>query len=512
MKYFLKAILAALLLAGAPAFAGVNLEGWQLYKTDGFEIYTDIHEDEAREMLTDFMRIKQVVGDALGVKSDRRLAPFTLYLFDSRKDFLQMGKGPLVAGYYTELSLEPTMVMRQQSKRSSLSTIEVLSHEYLPYLVRAMSGQRFPRWFDEGIAHFYSTLKVKRGEIYLGDVPEDLQWTLQRGGTFNGRLLPVEALLAPKPEHQNIADYTSRLYATSWLLTHYMYLGHLNGFSDKTAQLARYLSLTSSGLGSEEAFNQAFSLSMDELEKELKQYAALKSMSVMGLPFVEPKFKIKHQPIDEAGMAIHIYYLAQARGQQELAQELLDFALEKKHPTALAITTNRKVLAEDYAGALADITAFKKHSSDVREPFALSTMADAMLRIANVQPGLTDLRDDAITLLNQAEKLRPSPYHHFRSMQAHWDQNRHNQSIRSAIQLIKMMPSSAAVNLHVGNYMLKAKHYDYAEHFLQNALNWSHSEWITEEAQRYLDQLNLQKQQAASNAPAAKAKHENTSS
>jgi hypothetical protein len=101
-----------------------------------------------------------------------------------------------------------------------------------------------PRWLDEGLADFYSTIQFDSvdGSVRIGDTIRGHQARL-RGGL----IIPLDRLLsAGGDSHIFGGDMRDQLlfYAQSWALVHYLTLGH-DGKRD--GQMSGYLRAIAAG-------------------------------------------------------------------------------------------------------------------------------------------------------------------------------------------------------------------------------------------------------------------------
>ncbi|AFU98727.1 hypothetical protein [Simiduia agarivorans] len=482
------------------AYADFDLEDWHRYQLDQFVVYSNSDEDYVQETLTEFLRLKNLVTQSRQDDLGDSLTPFTVFLFDSRSDFKQLVSNAHTAGFYTEIDLSPVLVMYKASRRASIGTHEVLKHEYMHYLVRALSGQNYPRWYDEGIAEFFSTLEVKRGKLLVGAIPEIRASWLQSGPWSRGGLLPLEDVLDFDVTQSSSDNYIARHYASSWLLTHYLNLGHLNGFPNRIGQMSNYLHLVGKGKTSEQAFAEAFDVTLEQMTDEIKQYAGKRRISVLALQHEEPEFSYKKTTVSPHAMGMKLYDLVIRREETaSLADELLKAALASNDPVALAVQANNHIAAQAFGPAQTLIETLVDKNLTENRPDVQRLTARAMLGLMSFQPDQAHRLPVATALLEQANSKAPHPDTYRMLTEIYWNSKQYQAAIDSAIELGNRMPSSAYVNFFVGKYLLKARHYDYAAAYLANAANWAHNASLVEDANRYLKmaQYKLDEQQAS---------------
>jgi len=91
---------------------------------------------------------------------------------------------------------------------------------------------RQPRWFAEGFAGYFETVAAKPGEdVTVGNMPDARVQALKRG--------PLPSRLVLDWQRQATGGNEAALYATSWLLMHYIINQQPTGFANLWRRLAR---------------------------------------------------------------------------------------------------------------------------------------------------------------------------------------------------------------------------------------------------------------------------------
>ena len=121
-----------------------------------------------------------------------------------------------------------------------------------------------PVWFNEGLAEYFSTFKLRGKEAEAGH-PIARHIVLLRE-----RFIPLTELLAVDQESPLYNEGTRRsiFYAESWALVHYVLLGRPDGI----ATINKYLTAYMTGTRSEDALAAAVGVSIKTLDGELRSY------------------------------------------------------------------------------------------------------------------------------------------------------------------------------------------------------------------------------------------------
>ena len=155
-----------------------------------------------------------------------------------------------------------------------------------------------PTWFNEGLAEYYSTFSITDDQKVAVGKPIANHVFLLR----DSKMLPLRTLFQvdQKSPYYNERDKQSIFYAESWALMHYLILGN-NG--QRLPQLGKFMELMDTNVPMEKAFQQAFPISFEAMEKELREYIRQSRYSVMTAHFASKvgfDSEIQAAPITEA--------------------------------------------------------------------------------------------------------------------------------------------------------------------------------------------------------------------
>jgi tetratricopeptide (TPR) repeat protein len=156
-------------------------------------------------------------------------------------------------------------------------SLELIFHEYSHLLLRH-NEQYWPMWLKEGMAEIYATFEVTGDHSARIGLPlsHHLRVLSERP------LMPLKELFSVTRESPNYNEREPQgmFYAESWLLTHCLMLG---GGPPRQARFGQMSALLRQGQSPEQAFTNAFGMSLAAMEKELKQYAWKKQLAALDL-------------------------------------------------------------------------------------------------------------------------------------------------------------------------------------------------------------------------------------
>ncbi len=124
-----------------------------------------------------------------------------------------------------------------------------------------------PTWFNEGLAEYYSTFSITDDQkVVVGRPIASHVYRLREN-----KMLPLRTLFQvdPKSPYYNESDKQSIFYAESWALMHYLILGK---DGERKSQLGKFVELIAASVPMEQAFQQAFAMTFESMEKELREY------------------------------------------------------------------------------------------------------------------------------------------------------------------------------------------------------------------------------------------------
>jgi tetratricopeptide (TPR) repeat protein len=155
-----------------------------------------------------------------------------------------------------------------------LGGVGVVLHEYVHYLV-AHNFPGVPRWFNEGLAEYYSTFALEGEHAVIGrPVQRHLDW-LRR----DGRIDVGEVLEAGHPSGGHSQVDAGHFYAVSWGLVHYL----LSSSPEMGSRLGIFLSAAGEPAPSSH-FEDVFEVRLEELEDELERYLLAEGPPAGGVP------------------------------------------------------------------------------------------------------------------------------------------------------------------------------------------------------------------------------------
>lgn len=278
---FRRFLLALFLLAPA-ALMQAKEPAWLKVRSEHFEIYSAENEKKARKVLEHLERVRKAFEllTNVRIKTEERVR---VLLFRNEREYREYAPSKLASAYYMNARGRDHIVLSDFDERTEL----VLNHEYF-HLFSKHAGFRFPVWLEEGLADFYSTLKIGKKDVSLGlPVVGHLMYL----NSLQGTPMPLRQIVAVDgaTRHEHGQDLTSRLYAQGWALAHMTFQG-----KEMSSRSQAFLAKIRDGqMDTAAAYQATYGYSIEQLDKLLAQYIRQQSyyygkMDAENLDFVAP--------------------------------------------------------------------------------------------------------------------------------------------------------------------------------------------------------------------------------
>lgn len=245
-----------------PVFAKDN---WLSLRSKNFLLICNTSEKQMRLVGTRLEQFREVFAQLFPKAVHTTLVPTTVIVFKSDDSYRPFKPNANTAGYF-QAGPDVNYITLTTELRGERDPFTVIFHEYTHLLINNTSPN-VPLWFNEGLAEYYSTLKIGDDiKVVLGTPISNHVYLLREN-----KMLPLRTLFKvdEKSPYYNERDKQSVFYAESWALMHYLILGKEG---QRRPQMGNFLKLMAANVPLEQAFQQAFAMSFESMEKELREY------------------------------------------------------------------------------------------------------------------------------------------------------------------------------------------------------------------------------------------------
>lgn len=471
-----------LLVAGPSTLLGKEVEDreWLAVRTPNFEIRSLLGEKGSVKLARDLEVFRVVASIVTKTRPVDTPIPTEIYAISSggaAKDFeLNMS----VAGFFRSGLRRNTIVIR---RAVGIKGTAIIMHEYVHFLLRNQGGTNYPMWFHEGFAEYLSSAVIDSGVITIGNIPEH-----RRGSFKHSNWIHIRQIIAREGGDEWNPERNSTFYAEAWGLVHY--LQNRDGSDTPFGQqLQHYVTLMDSGVHSVEAFEEAFAISMRDLNKKVRRY--LSRNTIPGFRFELDAMVTNFEP-EVSNLTKE--QISLALGQYGLMTNSLDKA---EHWFTIAAGDER--YAAQAAAGLGDVQKFQENYVDALPHF------EHALQLASNDPycqlDMAEYWHDRAKVASeedaQAEYLTKARKHYL----AAWkldasmpetyamygesfliDGSDFDKAIEMLEQAQRLLQSSIRIRLSLAAAYLGAERKEDAAAAARSVLAWSHGE--SEEAEK----------------------------
>jgi tetratricopeptide (TPR) repeat protein len=280
--FFSAMLLGVLLSSSAPA---AEQSPWLEIHSTHYTVITDAGEKKGKEVALRFEQMRSVFATLLMKERLNEPAPLTIIAFKNDKDYyqsapLQQGQPIGVPGFFVPGEDQNFIVLNLFEDESWRAVAHAFAHLLLNYNYPPVEG-----WFDEGMAEYFSSIRVDNKQVEIGSDPElnpvftmDLlenQHEAQNPPKSLTELLGAQVwislpdLFTMKHDTSSYSEGTHHtlFYAQSWMVMHYLL------HEKKLPQTGTYFDLVENQhVPVEEAIQKAYGMSVGQFDQAVKDY------------------------------------------------------------------------------------------------------------------------------------------------------------------------------------------------------------------------------------------------
>lgn len=245
---------------------------WRLTRSDHFELYSQASDANARSSLIWLEQLRGFYLQKTGLTQES-LPAVRVIGFRTARDYEPYRLDAASDAHYIGTETRDYIVMTA----ADAGQFGIAAHEYAHSFLRA-AGLRFPPWFSEGLAEFFSTVNIgAKGCTIGGDIPGRSQ-TLERQ-----RWMPIAELVG-LPADSSVRgnrDTAAVFYAESWALADMLVLSPEYG-----PRFGALIAALAAGTPGAQALPSVYGKSLDQISRDLHGWMAAKRAPA-ALPGIE---------------------------------------------------------------------------------------------------------------------------------------------------------------------------------------------------------------------------------
>jgi len=414
----LRRIVAITLAALAVAPIDAAQRQWIALRTPRFGVVSQLNEKATRNWATEFDKFVAALESLYGIK-EADLPPLTMVLFAQTRDFARYRPSDETAGVFAHTTAWSTIGLAGLS--SSQATRHVVYHEGVHWFSRAFATEP-PLWFEEGLAHVFSTFEVKDGKARWGTASRENVVYLNLEG-----LRPMETVL--QVSRDDPIETTGQYQPQWWAFVHYLMFANAGARSKDLVKFVQRLRETDV----DTAFVDAFGMSFDSMTNELRRYLANGRYNIAEMAVPDRSAEMTLAPATPIQVEFALGRLAFGTGKYELAREhaervvalapgasagyelLALVAFRTGQSTALASSLDRAIELGSNDAIMYEIKGFRvvednwlseRPADDTLPPDAARTAADLFERSLSLLPDNAHAFEGLATALLNVDEVR----------------------------------------------------------------------------------------------------------
>ena len=282
----------------------IVLDGWYQAEQHGLTLYTNASEATARRAFRQLNRVVDIVSQFTIGRRFEANGRMEVFVFGTRHEYHRFG--PDFAGGHARLNNGEIQIAL--SIDNVLEGTRTIYHELVHAVLHNEQDRRFPSWFHEGMAVFFSTSILRGDVLTVGALDFEALAEIR-----TKRPLPLRRLLAsPVSGQSDIPGF----YADAWAFVHFGLLSPAMNGPDRRDSFWDFVFRVSRGEPWEPAFLAAFKATPEEISVEYERHRArlaktrVLTLDNITLDLDEPP--LEFEPIDRL----------------EIARELADLGLD----------------------------------------------------------------------------------------------------------------------------------------------------------------------------------------
>lgn len=308
LRKSMQGLITVLALQCCAVFTFAADENWLSLKAPRFGIVSQLSEEATRAWAEEFDQFITALHQLYN-SDDRNLAPLTIVLFKSKKQFsdyripTKSGKTKHVVGLFA--NLDDWSVIALPGLRGYKNTRRVILHEAVHWYTHSQSVD-LPLWLDEGLAEVYSTFEIKHGKARWGmPIQSHVDYLDYKD------LQPTRDFL--RASQDEALDELDTYYPQAWAMVHYFLFGN-------RGQNRKEFSAFLSELGNksrEKAFESAFGMTYEEFDQKLRPYMRHGKYGIGEMELMNTHAKMEVAPASDTMVQFALGRLAVGVGNYE---------------------------------------------------------------------------------------------------------------------------------------------------------------------------------------------------
>jgi len=317
-------LVCVILILAAPVVSGKSLEDrqWIEVQTANFKVRSLLDRKKTIELARYLELFRAAVTVLTNASDTDSPIPTEIFAVKGPGDFAKFGLGKNLAGIFMPNLRRNTILIRNTL---GMTETGIILHEYTHFMLRNHSKHHYPQWYDEGFAEYLSGTRIKNGYFEIGLVPSG-----RRNSFIYSRWIPMKRILTAEDYDDWRDEDKAMFYAEAWALVHYLF-NRSDTNSSFAPRLAHFLELLESGEEEIAAFETAFGIDANVLNRNVKKYLKSRLMGFrINIEKLLPEFTPGIRRLSREEVCLALGQLALQRAKTDLAEHWFTVALSDK--------------------------------------------------------------------------------------------------------------------------------------------------------------------------------------
>jgi tetratricopeptide (TPR) repeat protein len=296
-------IASSRLLLGFSAFAFACASGptvhereWIEVSTPNFQIMSTMSPEKASKLAIDLERFRVIVARFTNASMSDSPIATKIFAFEKKGDFQRFTRSSNVAGWISAGMRNNVIALADQR---GMDSSQIIRHEYIHFILNNATTIQYPTWYNEGFAEYMSTFEIRKDrELVIGSAQRERVQVLNWAPWIPLRRIITARGLDGFHDETEVGVF----YAEAWALVHYLQQGR-GGHHNVSAELDRYIELIEGGSSDEDAFEEAFGVTISIANHDLKIYLKHRIQAIVfalsALNFEPPEPNIQSMSPDQ---------------------------------------------------------------------------------------------------------------------------------------------------------------------------------------------------------------------
>jgi len=273
---------------------------WTKVQTKNFTLIGNGDELQVKQVAVSLEQFREAFARLFPNSKITTHVPTVVMVFKDKASFAPFMVRESAVGYF-QSGEDANYIALTTETTGEQNPYTIIFHEFVHLLVLNNFGAKVPLWYNEGLAEYYSTFKIKdERAVILGDPVKAHLYQIKKQG-----LLPLKELFAVTQDspYYNESDKRNIFYAESWLLMHYL-------IHNKNTEQKKFFEMLLKGIETEKAFKESFQMSYEAMEQSLLEYATKKDVIQPNIASFENKLTLeaetKTEQIEDAEAFVYL--------------------------------------------------------------------------------------------------------------------------------------------------------------------------------------------------------------